>query len=748
MFSKTIKKKSENQDYDKEKYDDLGRSIENLNEVDDQSIQDNENETPETLDSVPDFVVAFSEDKLRKQHATFENIDMVRIRTDSDKIIVLRENYCFSYSSARNSYLETYSLEKSETDSQLTEVEYNWQNFAVGAKNYKWQKLSNIGPHKETRCSLVCKENKNQPLQWIFFPIRPVQVEQLLLFVNSDDSVNWTVEVWMPDITKPITIELTPGLEKIDKLGKLVKKMILTAKVPEKAKLFEENYLKNQVSLVVAVNQQAETYLKLTQDGGLPRPSEQNDTNAITITPDGNDVFTFNYSRLRPPETNRRGEPSNRETKGDSNQVNGVHGGGAKAFIENWKAFRFVDDGKVSDSKITGRLRYSRPTDASQVKEHESISWRFINAYDLPITEVFIYVNSMAEYDVSSGDQNENPPDLEWKLQTNSYECALKDKQSNVVKLQSSKEENFHNEIVLKLEMNPKKIQKFFVTTESAPQIRMKLKFDTKSENLKAVRRVKWSPNLKIQAPEEEKPTDLFGKIKSKIEGAYSNLKSSFTHKTQEPSCCLIIAIDETKMFSQSGNGSIQPKLRRAVNDLVLKLLNRIKKVRHHDENEQRDWPDQPYRDDVGIVVVRFGGTDYEYNYDPENFNEDNMGPFRKQKVLKFEKKGTSIYEFVPKPNAKFTDEDAEAMEGDMGEPRASVDMNEVPVGSDPDDFDPKDFDFTPVNPNDSNVEGDYNYEDYAGSNAWLDFFQTCEMYQDGNLKNFDLFVSRKNPLN
>ena len=58
------------------------------------------------------------------------------------------------------------------------------------------------------------------------------------------------------------------------------------------------------------------------------------------------------------------------------------------------------------------------------------------------------YVNSMADYDLPSGNQNRNFPDLQWKLQTNSYECVLKDKQSNVIKLQSAEKENFHNKII------------------------------------------------------------------------------------------------------------------------------------------------------------------------------------------------------------------------------------------------------------------------------------------------------------
>ena len=349
LFNKSVKKDTE-RDMEHEMYGELHQLVNDI-DIDLGTL-------PETLDLVPDFVVAYNEEKLRAQHATFGPVDKVVIRTDSEKIIDLKENLNFSYSSAINSYVEA---NYSETGSKA--IEYNWQSYAVGATNYKWQKLSDVGPHKETRCSIVGKANKHEyppPLQWIFEAEDAVQVNQLLLFVKSDDSVIWTVEVWMPDTTKPISIELTPGLEKVDNLCQSVKSIVLTAQVPNTARLFDENCLKNQVSMLLAINQSAEAYLR--ED--LVRPSEQHLTNGITITPDGNDVFTFNYSRLRPEETNRR---DSRNTKGDSSQVNSVHGGEAKAFIENWNAFEFALDEKV------GHSVYIRPTDATKLKEHQSL---------------------------------------------------------------------------------------------------------------------------------------------------------------------------------------------------------------------------------------------------------------------------------------------------------------------------------------------------------------------------------------
>ena len=71
--------------------------------------------------------------------------------------------------------------------------------------------------------------------------------------------------------------------------------------------------------------------------------------------------------------------------------------------------------------------------------------------YELPITEIYIYVNSMADCDAGDSES------LQWKLWTNSYECNLVDKQSNVVKLMSIEGENFHKQIVLRLELHKKK---------------------------------------------------------------------------------------------------------------------------------------------------------------------------------------------------------------------------------------------------------------------------------------------------
>lgn len=687
LFGKTIKK-TECEDYDEDDGEDYYE----------------DDSTPETLGLVPDFVVAYSAEALKKQHSSFQFIDQIVIRNDTDKNIPLTENLSFSYSSSRNSYMVADGL-------QTKKPLYNWQNYAIGANDYKWQTLSNVGPKKEARSSIVCKENKRHsptPLQWHFHAKGGVQVNRLLLFVNSDDNVIWTVEIHMPDNTQPISVQLTPGLEKTDKLYKTVHKIVIRAQVPHKGKIFDEDFLKNQVSMVVAVNESAEAYINRS----LQSPSEQNLSKAMTIIPNENDIFEFKYSRLRPTEDGGL-------SRNDAHIINGVIGGTAKAFIENWDAFRFVDEGEVSDSNITGRLRYSKPLDMPEAKEHVALSWSFDNVYELPITEIYIYVNSMADYDTGDSES------LKWKLSTNSYESNLVDKQSNVVKLISNEEENFHKQIVLKLEINPKKVDKFFATTQSAPQIRMKVKFNTRSKKFEAVRRVKWSEKLIGKIFVEQKSTDVsyLKRMKAKLSQVISKLKRKLTETETKPRteinepCCLIIAIDETKMFSQSGNSSIQPKLRRAVNELFVNLMKRL---RYKDsESDDTKNGDLRYRDDVGIVVARFGGTDYEY--DPKSdFNDGHKfaGPFKKQKVGQFDKSGTSIYEFVPRANAKF----AEYYE------EVEVEVDDEDGVEDEDEYEDE-------------------YPDESCDDAYEDtpliFFQTWDSYiNSDSLEKFDLFVS------
>ena len=304
--------------------------------------------------------------------------------------------------------------------------------------------------------------------------------------------------------------------------------------------------------------------------------------------------------------------------------------------------------------------------------------------------------------------------------------------------------------------MNPRRIEKFFVTTEYAPQIRMKLKFNTKSDSyeiIRAVRRIKWSPTLKEKVPVQQKPSDYLGMMKLKVQEAYKKLKRSYTESHEPPPCCLIIAIDETKMFSQSHNGSIQPKLRRAVNDLILKLLNRLKRVGSPEITKE-----MPYRDDVGIVVVRFGGTEYEYK--PEsNTDEVNLGPFGKQMVGQFDKKGTSIYEFAPVSHAVFTvkdiygedlaeDEDpyedlCDLLDGSMPD-EALQEFEEIPgatnndtnlmAGATPGDFDiefPNEYSNESVSLDLATDLVDHKYGDSAEGDETLDFEGVCEEDQD-----------------
>ena len=637
---------------------------------------------PETLDLVPDFVVAYNEEAMRAQHSTFHFVGKTVRRSELDKTIDLTNNLKFSYKTARNSY---FVSDGSGTETKVP----GWENLATGNTNwYVFQRIQTDNASKQIQHQLASKpvefrhENRfPPPLKWTFHAEKVFQVNRVLFFVNSNEFVKWTAEVRVPGMTESICFELTSGLEKIEELCKPVQSIVLTAQVPrefcdEDVLIFKENRFKNHVSMVVAVNESAEAFL--TTD--LLRPSEQNLSKAILIRPSSSGIFEFNYLRIRPVIV---GEAKNNveNQSYDCHQIMRENAGTGEVFIENWNDFEFGVETIANTSMVQ---HYCAPTKTATLKKHVTLSWRFENFYNLPITDVSIYVNSMANYDHDA---------LRWKLQSNTYECVLNDKQNNVVKLPIVDRENLHEEIILKLEMNPKKIKKFFITTESAPQVRMKLKFDTRADVLREYRAkgVKWTPKLIGRKRPDQKPTDFLGRAKSQVEAAVSKVKSNFTQTLESPPCCLIIAIDETKMFSQSGKGSIQPKLRRAVNDLVINLLKRLK-YRNSDEEmdnteeTEKEFKTPRYREDVGIVVVRFGGTDYEYKPDSD-FSDVHAGPFKKQKIGQFAKCGTSIYEFVPKSNAEI--------------------------------------------------------KEHLTDDTRLDFFQTFDMYGYSNcLKNFDLFVS------
>ena len=260
-----------------------------------------------------------------------------------------------------------------------------------------------------------------------------------------------------------------------------------------------------------------------------------------------------------------------------------------------------------------------------------TLAWSFENTFDLAITELVIYVNSMTTVD---------PGFIQWKIETNSYCAVLEDKNSNVVKLETPEGENFHKFITLKLEIDPTKVDKFFSSSVEESQIQMKIKFKPECENLQSIKMIKWSPSLVNESNLScvEKP-----QVSRNI---FSRLNCSSTDPKLPPRCRLIIAIDETDGFSTGPNGSIQPKLRQAVNNLVENLWTKF-----HDK----------IFDQFGLVVVRFGGKNGT-PFSSEKLKGDE-GPFRNQKIdptygkgsLAY-RDGTSIYEFAPFPDAKSTE--------------------------------------------------------------------------------------------
>ena len=218
-----------------------------------------------------------------------------------------------------------------------------------------------------------------------------------------------------------------------------------------------------------------------------------------------------------------------------------------------------------------------------------------------------------------------DPDFITWRIETNAYHGVLEDKNTNIIKLETPEGENFHEFITLKLEMDPSKVDKVFESEVVEAQIEMRIKFKPDCENLRAARIVKWLPNTKIVA---EKELSCLDRIEKSILGGKRG--NNF------PKFHFIVAIDETAQFSKGPNGSIQPKLRKAVNNLVLNLYKRMKAKNEHNS--------------FGLVVVRFGGT---MHTESSTFNTDE-GPFKRQKIRDdTDHAGKSIYEFAPFPDAK-----------------------------------------------------------------------------------------------
>ena len=281
---------------------------------------------------------------------------------------------------------------------------------------------------------------------------------------------------------------------------------------------------------------------------------------------------------------------------------------------------------KYQDS--TGRYFGSKST--SKTNGPAFLGWKFENCYDLAIDEINLKVDSNSSAD---------PKFIKWTIETNAYHGVLEDKKNNIIKLEapendsffeklitkvisSEKSENFHEFIALKLEIDPCQVENI------QPQIEIEINFKPDCENLEAVKKMKWLPGRVIDA-------------KTSTENERSCLDRIFKKKSKDlPKFHFIIAIDETAQFSKGQNGSIQPKLRAAVNDLIKQLLKNVNK------RELQSF---------GLVVVRFGGSNAQID-DPNRSFEENAGPFRTQ----YDHQGKSVYEFAPFPDAKVSIENFE----------------------------------------------------------------------------------------
>ena len=74
--------------------------------------------------------------------------------------------------------------------------------------------------------------------------------------------------------------------------------MKLIAEVPStRTKVFEENVLKNQVSMLLAINKATDVYLNDTGhlNDDIPAPSAQNEKKALFLLPDENDMFYYEH---------------------------------------------------------------------------------------------------------------------------------------------------------------------------------------------------------------------------------------------------------------------------------------------------------------------------------------------------------------------------------------------------------------------------------------------------------------------
>ena len=244
----------------------------------------------------PGFIVASSEEGLKKQHFSLDspfNIHTLLIQPDEMKSVDLTENMHFSYSSAR----DAYTLYDHGTSPKISKT-HTLQSYAAG-RDIQWQKTSDYSKGTETFIDLSSEVGTCGEIDWTFKtkPGHEVEVNNLLVYVNSDDDVKWQLKIWTSE-NQLDPIELSPKQEKFDKLNKTVSRMKLTAEVPStKARIFEENMLKNQVSMLVSINKATDVYLNDTGhlNDDIPAPSAQNKKKAIVLLPDENDMFFYEH---------------------------------------------------------------------------------------------------------------------------------------------------------------------------------------------------------------------------------------------------------------------------------------------------------------------------------------------------------------------------------------------------------------------------------------------------------------------
>ena len=247
--------------------------------------------------SCPGFIVSSSLEGLRNQHPSLHssfNIDILRILPEGMKFADLTENMHFSYSSAR----DTYSVNDlySEPSPMKTNL-HSWHKFAETYAVH-WQKA---GAQQQNQTKTFLGVNRDAgiggEISWTFRSEGCIKVNNLLVYVNSDDDVKWQLQIWTSE-NELDPIELTPKQEKFDKLNENVTKMKLTADLPStKARIFEENLLRNQVSMLVAINKATDVYLnnKGQINDDIPAPSAQNKNKAFVLLPDENDIFVYKH---------------------------------------------------------------------------------------------------------------------------------------------------------------------------------------------------------------------------------------------------------------------------------------------------------------------------------------------------------------------------------------------------------------------------------------------------------------------